>query len=213
MKDKESIFTTLILTFFLAGLPLGSFFYLKSGLNFFRENMSNLEPKGTALNFTATDQNGNTLSLEDMKGKVYLTSFFDTECGEACDKTASQLLRIQEQFKNRADIFILSHSLKPAQDSTEKLKAYAEEKLANSKRWFFLNGDERQIAQMAASGGEDFKNIPVHQKLMLVDDSLRVRNFYDVHNEESFLEMARHIAYVMPRIPEKEIKYRPEKEK
>ncbi|HRN37047.1 MAG TPA: SCO family protein, partial [Flavobacteriales bacterium] len=46
--------------------------------------------------FRLIDQDGDSLFLADVQGKVLLTDFFFTTCGTICPKMSSQLARVQE---------------------------------------------------------------------------------------------------------------------
>ena len=137
--------------------------------------------------FHLIDQNGDSVSLADLKGKVVLADFFFTTCGSICPKMSSQLVRVQEAFKADDRVLLLSHSVTPGTDSVPVLKAYAEKYGVDHKRWRLLTGDKQQIYDLARTsyfaavdqgdgGPDDF----VHtENFVLVDPQGRIRGFYD----------------------------------
>jgi protein SCO1 len=137
--------------------------------------------------FHLVDQNGDTVSLKDARGKVLVADFFFTTCASICPKMGVQMARIQEAFRNNDRVLLLSHSVTPEADSVPALKAYGERYAADPHRWRLMTGDRKQIYDLARTsyfactdqgdgGPDDF----VHtENFVLVDTLLRIRGFYD----------------------------------
>ncbi|MEO8733961.1 MAG: SCO family protein [Flavobacteriales bacterium] len=137
--------------------------------------------------FHLIDQDGDSVSLADVKGKVVLADFFFTTCGSICPKMSTQLIRVQEKYKDEDRLMLLSHSVTPETDSVPVLKAYAEKYGVYHKRWRLMTGDRKQIYDLARNsyfaavdegdgGPDDF----VHtENFVLVDPLGRIRGFYD----------------------------------
>lgn len=145
------------------------------------------EKTHTIPDFSLVSQDGKAFSLKDLEGKIYVTDFIFTRCPSICKDMSSQLLRVQEAFKDRDDIRILSHSVDPEHDTPEVLKAYAQDYGINTKFWTLLTGNKDVIYKQAqcayflpvqkGSNGEiDF----VHsERLVLIDKEKRIRGYYD----------------------------------
>lgn len=137
--------------------------------------------------FNLIDQDGDSLFLRDVQGKVILADFFFTTCGSICPKMSRQMVRVQEAFLDDDRVLLLSHSVTPETDSVPVLKAYAEEYGVNHDRWRLLTGDRKQIYRLARTsyfavldqgdgGPDDF----IHtENFVLVDPLGRLRGFYD----------------------------------
>lgn len=137
--------------------------------------------------FHLTDQEGDSVTLATVKGKVLLVDFFFTTCGSICPKMSTQMVRVQDAFRTDDRVLLLSHSVTPEIDSTATLKAYAEQYGADHARWRLLTGDRKQIYALARTsyfaaldhgdgGPQDF----VHtENFVLVDPQGRLRGFYD----------------------------------
>ncbi|MGV9013074.1 MAG: SCO family protein [Flavobacteriales bacterium] len=137
--------------------------------------------------FNLIDQDSETVTHADLQGKVVLADFFFTTCGSICPKMSTQLVRVQEAFKDDDRVLLLSHSVTPGTDSVPVLKAYAEKYGVDHKRWRLLTGDRVQIYDLARNsyfaavdqgdgGPDDF----VHtENFVLVDPLGRIRGFYD----------------------------------
>ncbi|MBK8581547.1 MAG: SCO family protein [Flavobacteriales bacterium] len=137
--------------------------------------------------FHLIDQDGDSVSLADVKGKVVLADFFFTTCGSICPKMTTQLVRVQDAFRDDDRVLLLSHSVTPGTDSVSVLKAYAVEYGVDHNRWRLMTGDRKQIYDLARNsyfaavdqgdgGPDDF----VHtENFVLIDPQGRIRGFYD----------------------------------
>jgi protein SCO1/2 len=137
--------------------------------------------------FSLIDQNGDTVTLADARGKLILADFFFTTCGSICPKMGVQMARVQDAFPGNDRLLLLSHSVTPEIDSVPLLKAYGERYGADPARWRLMTGDRKQIYDLARTsyfactedgdgGPDDF----VHtENFVLVDTLLRIRGFYD----------------------------------
>ncbi len=141
----------------------------------------------TVPSFSFINQDGKTITEKDVEGKVYVSDFFFASCEGICPKMTSNLLRVQEKFKDHKFLIILSHTVDPERDSAEALLAYAEKVHAKTKNWHFLTGDKKALYDIARNGyfvtamkgdggPEDF----IHsEKLVLIDKEKHIRGFYD----------------------------------
>ncbi len=222
-SKKNRILSILALILFIIVLPLGSWYYLNSGLNYYKKLMGELKDYGELPAFTLTNQNGQVFTKADLKGKVVIADFFFTHCPTICPKMTSQMKRLYEQFDDRADIVFLSHTVDPKRDSVSVLQAYMQaHEIPLDDQWYFLTGNQDSIFALARKGyqlptdegaagdGEDFLHSPY---FALLDTTLTIRNYYDGTDSTRVNRLVEHIAMLMPRDPKKEIKYKPEIEK
>ncbi len=141
----------------------------------------------TVLDFKLINQLGDTVTLTNLKGKIYVADFFFTTCQSICPKMTSQLTRVAKTYKDNEKVMIVSHTVDPETDSVATLKQYAEANGVNAKQWLMLTGDSKQIYGLARKSyfavldepspeGPDF----VHtENFVLVDAHGRLRGFYD----------------------------------
>ena len=136
------------------------------------------------LPFHLIDQDGDSVSLADVKGKVVLADFFFTTCGSICPKMSTQLIRVQEKYKDEDRLMLLSHSVTPETDSVPVLKAYAEKYGVYHKRWRLMTGSREQIYRQLneelpyASGVRTERyeergdgSVAIHQQILVGRDS------------------------------------------
>ena len=80
------------------------------------------------------NQLGNTVSLNDLKGKVIVADFFFTRCPSICPYLTRNMRRLQNALKLKDDmkrvdttfVQFLSFSVDPERDSVPVLKKYAD---------------------------------------------------------------------------------------
>ncbi len=102
--------------------------------------------------FQLISQNGDTLNSEELKGKIFVTSFFFSRCGTICPPVNTNLSRVQENFKHEDLLKLVSITVDPAHDSSEVLKAYSSKYGALKDKWYFLTGDKAYIYNLAIKG-------------------------------------------------------------
>lgn len=99
--------------------------------------------------FSLTNQDGERLTNEDVRGQFVLYNFVYTSCDAPC----SQMNATMQQLQQRLDtldtgdipVRLITISIDPAQDTPEQLRAYAEELGADTEQWEFLTGDPDQL--------------------------------------------------------------------
>jgi protein SCO1/2 len=107
--------------------------------------------KRKAPQFELVNQDGDTISNEDYKGKVYVAEFFFTTCPTICPVMNKNLIEVQEEFKEN-DFGIASISIDPEHDSPQVLNDYAENYGITDPDWHFLTGNKEQIYSLANGG-------------------------------------------------------------
>ncbi|WP_435371214.1 SCO family protein [Mesobacillus subterraneus] len=109
--------------------------------------------------FTFTDQNGESLSKADLKGKVWVASFIFTNCADVCPPMTANMAKLQDMMKEEGleDVEIVSFSVDPTVDSPEVLKEYGNKFNVDFMNWSFLTGySQEEIEKFAL---ENFKTL------------------------------------------------------
>jgi len=101
------------------------------------------------VDFELINQNGETITQDTYKDKIYVTDFFFTTCQTICPIMTDQMARVQQEILNDDEVMLLSHSVTPEIDSVAQLKRYAIEKGVIDKKWNLVTGDRKQIYDLA----------------------------------------------------------------
>ena len=102
--------------------------------------------------FEFTDQNNKQVNNSNFENKVYVVEFFFTSCPTICPRMNENMVKIQNEFFGNPSFAIASVSIDPERDSPEVLKAYATEKGATLKNWYFLTGDKADVYSFSNDG-------------------------------------------------------------
>ncbi len=174
----------------------------KKRLPVYQPNMVNAELVDSTLqhvkkyhriaDFSLLNQNGDTITQENYRDKIYVADFFFTTCPTICPIMTANLVEVQAAIANDSEVLLLSHSVTPEIDSVAQLKKYAVEKGVNDAIWNLVTGDKKQIYELARKSylavQEDGDGGPfdmIHtENFILVDKQRRIRGFYDGTKEE-----------------------------
>jgi protein SCO1 len=93
-----------------------------------------------------------------VKDKKVIINFMYVNCEGICAPVTMNLVKVKKLFGDRVgrDIFMYSITLKPAEDSPNDLRAYAEEHGAAGAGWLFLTGSPPDIEHLRRSLGFAF---------------------------------------------------------
>jgi protein SCO1/2 len=151
---------------------------------------------GPAPAFNLTTQDGSTLSLADLRGKVVVVNFIFTNCADSCPLLTSKLVTIQNHLgaKFEAAVFFVSITVDPEVDSPEVLRHYAEAMGTDPNGWAFLTGAPENVRRVARQYGvvEDKRsdgNVDHNLTTSIVDRDgvLRVQYIGERFDQSEFL--------------------------
>jgi protein SCO1/2 len=144
---------------------------------------------GMVPDFTLTKQDNTTLSLKDMKGKIWVAGLIFTHCEGTCPMLTQAMASLQQSLmKKNTGVELVSISVDPNNDSPERLTAYAKIYGADTKTWSFLTGPVSTIYSLAKNGFKltvdsakaDIKEPVAHSnRFVLIDKSGVIRGYYD----------------------------------
>ncbi|MBO6880037.1 SCO family protein [Winogradskyella sp.] len=142
--------------------------------------------------FSLINQNGETITQNTYKDKIYVADFFFTTCQTICPIMTDHMYQIQKEIISDDDVMLLSHSVTPRIDSVAQLKKYAKEKGVIDRKWNLVTGDKKQIYELArksylavkTQGNGDMYDMIHTENFMLIDKKRQIRGFYDGTNPE-----------------------------
>jgi protein SCO1/2 len=138
-------------------------------------------------NFSLINQNGNTITQDNYKDKIYVADFFFTTCQTICPIMTDHMAKVQSHILNDDEVMLLSHTVTPDIDSVEQLKRYAIEKGVVDKKWNLVTGEKKQIYDLARKsymavktfGNGDQYDMIHTENFMLIDKKSQIRGYYD----------------------------------
>lgn len=158
-----------------------------------------LAPLWPAPAFAYRDQRGATVTLDALRGKVWVANFIFTQCRTICPLLSAKMVQLQRQLAG-VDVRFVSFSVDPAHDTPEVLAAYAHQWHAEETRWLLLATDEQTLPATAAGFHVTAKKNDAPGALdpilhsgvfVVVDAEGLVRGVYDSEHKEDFQALAR----------------------
>ncbi len=157
---------------------------------------------GTAIHtvkaFKLLNQNGDTITENELQGKIYVANFFFTICPMICPKMTANLDRVQQTFAHDDSVMLVSHTVMPWIDSVATLHEFAARNNINAAKWHLLTGPKEELYSLgresyfadegfgkSVTADTDFLHT---ENVVLVDSRLRLRGIY---NGTLPLEMSR----------------------
>jgi protein SCO1/2 len=150
-------------------------------------SLKHVQKNHTIANFKLINQNGEIITHNNYKNKIYVADFFFTRCTNICITMAYNMSELQEYYKNDEDIMFLSHSVTPTIDSVTVLKDYAINKGVLDRKWNVTTGNKKHIYELARKSyfavideGNGDENDFIHtENFVLIDKERRIRGSYD----------------------------------
>ncbi len=200
--------TTILLSLlFLAAAVFAYYYYNAMQVN--KQELPNLGQPGHVVGpFSFTDQDGHTVTDEDVAGKVRVVEYFFTTCQGICPEMNENMVSVYDTYKGNPRFVILSHTVNPEVDSVEVMKKYSEKFDADSRYWEFLTGDKKALYDMARYSylitaddpspevaiADDF----IHsEKFVLIDPQNRIRGQYDGTDKEEVKQLIKDVKILL----------------
>lgn len=142
--------------------------------------------------FSLRNQNGEIITQDNYKDKIYVADFFFTTCQTICPIMTDHMYYIQKELKDDSEVMLLSHTVTPEIDSVAQLKKYALKKGVIDGKWNLVTGDKKQIYDLARKSYLAVKDYPfsgeydmIHtENFMLIDKKRQIRGYYDGTNPD-----------------------------
>jgi cytochrome oxidase Cu insertion factor (SCO1/SenC/PrrC family) len=139
--------------------------------------------------FTLTDQTGESFGTADLRGQVWVASFFFASCPGTCRQLNFALKDVADEVP--ADVRLVSITCDPDIDTPETLARYAETFSADPQRWKFLTGKMTDLERIA---NEDFqvalKKQEHTERAFVVDRQGHVRGRFNVLDPDQVPKLA-----------------------
>jgi protein SCO1/2 len=148
--------------------------------------------------FKFINQSGDTITQKTFEDKLYITDFFFTSCPGICLKMTANMSKLQEEFKDDADILLLSHSVTPSIDSVTVLREYADRHAIIDDKWHLVTGDKMEIYDLGRKQyfvendlgiPKDINDFLHTENFLLIDKNKHIRGIYNGLNKASLAQL------------------------
>jgi protein SCO1 len=154
-------------------------------------------------NFAFVSQTGDTLTLDSLKGKIWVANLFYGKCTDVCDVDHGYIQQmLGKDFVDDPNVRFVSFSVNGEEDSLAVLKAYAKRMEAKPGRWYFVSGNgnavrkylEEQLQYPTIDKGMVGTNQLNDRTFRLVDwNGLLRGQFYNAELEPEMVTLAQHV--------------------
>lgn len=128
--------------------------------------------------FELTERSGKPFRSTDMRGKVWVATYFFATCPGSCIRL-NQNIQFMHNLPELQDITWVSITCDPDNDTRESLADYADRWKADPERWLFVRAD-MDYTKRVAKGMSVFLERKGHQDYaIVVDKTGKIRGMYD----------------------------------
>lgn len=162
--------------------------------------------------FSLVNQQGDSVSWDQLKGKVVVADFFFTHCPTICPRLTTNMRWLQQSINNSKRVgdktpdflHFLSFSIDPERDSVPRLKQWADRFQVNPGQWWLLTGNKKEIYDLAINDmkigvvdGQGVDTSFIHtDHFVLIDSNRHVRGYYHGLDTTSLQQLSNDIIFL-----------------
>lgn len=108
-----------------------------------------------------TNQDGKTVTMVDLKGKVLVMVMIYTSCKSACPRLVADMRNIESRLPEniKKNVTLVLVSIDPTVDTPERLKSFSIENKMEGNQWVFLRSTEENTREFSAVLAVNYKKI------------------------------------------------------
>lgn len=169
---------------------------------------SNLEKISQVPAFQLADQTGQSISLDDLKGKIWAANFIFTRCKGPCPITILRMQELNTKLKKaRGNVELVTFTVDPEYDTPAILKAFGDQLGADPASWKFLTGTPEAIQKIVVTGllqpiAKEPDGTQAHStRIVLVDGQGWLRGYQDGLDPEAVQKLMVDIGELLRETP------------
>lgn len=128
--------------------------------------------------FELTERNGDTFRSADMRGKVWVVTYFYASCPGQCIRL-NQNIKLLHNLPELKDVTWVSITCDPDNDTLPVLKDYADRWQADPQRWRFCRADLPYIKRIGMGMNLDIYRQSHKDYAVVIDKAGKIRGMYD----------------------------------
>jgi protein SCO1/2 len=162
-------------------------------------------PPGPAIkDFKLIERSGREFDSQELKGHVWIGSFFFASCPGPCWQQNQALKGVLDEFKD-SDLRLVSITCDPRNDSPEVLRHYADRFPADPYRWVFLTGDLEYIKRIGRDIFLQYVQEGSHlNHALVIDRNGKIRGSFDTLDPAKIAELKTLVRQLLAEKPEAE---------
>lgn len=138
--------------------------------------------------FSFTERSGETVTRDDMRGRIWVADFFFTSCSGPCPEMSLRMRSLHQAILSEGlPVTLVSVSIDPEYDRPAVLRRYADKYGADAKRWLFLTGEDQETVHelvkkgflIAVEKATDTTPLVHSTYFLLIDQAGRIRAVYE----------------------------------
>lgn len=167
-------------------------------------------PESGVADFTLTDQTGQAVSNNDLRGQPWVASFVFTKCAGPCPRVTESVQSLFKSYRDK-DVRFVTFTVDPARDTPKVLADYASFYEADAEKWFFLTGDRDKLyglingsflmPVMEAENPEPGYEIIHTTNICLIDPTGRVVGKYNSVDGVAMVKLRRDLDQMLQSLP------------
>jgi len=182
----------LVIALLLVVFPLGSFLYLKAGIDYRIESLGELKPLGSAESFG--------LAKSTKQVPIVYALYFTPS--SASDSVATTIRNVHEAFTHEPAVMFVGIGESPLEIIDDEVQS---SKIPNTTA-------VQEYFKKLTSTSVHCENVPLSQRGILVDREGSVRRCYDLHSGPDVTRMVEHLTILVPPAPIQDMILEREKE-
>jgi cytochrome oxidase Cu insertion factor (SCO1/SenC/PrrC family) len=153
--------------------------------------------------FELTQRNGQPFRSRDMRGRVWVATYFFTTCPGSCIRL-NRNIQLMHNLPELGDITWVSITCDPDTDTLDALRDYAERWQADPDRWLFCRAELDYIRRIA-KGMNLFLSRKGHQDYAVVFDKAgKIRGMYNATSKSESQRLRGKLAELLKEEPPRE---------
>jgi protein SCO1/2 len=140
---------------------------------------------GEVAPFTLVDHAGEKVTLESLRGKVWVADFISMQETKTSDDMSKTLSRVRYRARNLSHAFhLVTITIDPTRDDLAQRAKYAARFSASTATWQFLGGGEEDVKaalrsfQVTIDASPDVAEFARRERIVLVDQRGKIRGYY-----------------------------------
>lgn len=146
--------------------------------------------------FKLMERSGKSVSLDSLRGKVWVANFIFTSCTTQCPLIMMEAQKVSKALLFKDNFRMVSITIDPMTDTPQRLAKYAIEWKADPFKWLFLTGSYagvKDVMKESLKVPAEVEGVELmhSSKLVLVDHLARIRGYYDAEDSAQMKKLLR----------------------